>query len=133
MKMTCVLHCATSRERGMSRRGENWTELLAKLASAPVEFIVVDGVATILNDVVYRTDDIDVVHRRSPENIEWLMAVLNGLDAYFPTSCTASCVRARCGPLRTGSQAVLTLSGYRPSSSQWIEKHLGEPKHAAAQ
>jgi hypothetical protein len=67
----------------MSRLTENWTELLAKLASAQVEFIVVGGVAAILNDVVYRTDDIDVVHRRSPENIERLMAVLDSLDAHF--------------------------------------------------
>jgi hypothetical protein len=66
-----------------TRLAENWTELLAKLASAQVEFIVVGGVAAILNDVVYRTDDMDVVHRRTPENIERLMAVLESLDAHF--------------------------------------------------
>ena len=67
----------------MSRLAENWAELLAKLAAAQVEFIVVGGVAAILNDVVYRTDDIDVVHRRTPENIERLVAVLDKLDAHF--------------------------------------------------
>ncbi|MBL9045547.1 MAG: hypothetical protein JNM83_28320 [Myxococcales bacterium] len=67
----------------MSRLEENWTELLARLAAAKVEFVVVGGVAAILNDVVYRTDDIDVVHRRTPENIERLMGVLDSLDAHF--------------------------------------------------
>jgi hypothetical protein len=67
----------------MSRLEENWTELLARLAAAKVEFVVVGGVAAILNDVVYRTDDIDVVHKRTPENIERLMGVLDSLDAHF--------------------------------------------------
>jgi hypothetical protein len=66
-----------------TRLAENWTELLARLASARVEFIVVGGVAAILNDVVYRTDDMDVVHRRTPENIDRLMSVLESLDAHF--------------------------------------------------
>ena len=34
----------------MTRLAENWTELLAKLAAAQVEFIVVGGVAAILGD-----------------------------------------------------------------------------------
>lgn len=83
----------------MSRLGENWTELLAKLASAQVEFIVVGGVAAILNDVVYRTDDIDVVHRRSPENIERLMAVLDGLDAHFRNDLMHPKLRPRASDL----------------------------------
>lgn len=78
-----------------TRLADNWTELLAKLASAHVEFIVVGGVAAILNDVVYRTDDMDVVHRRTPENIERRMAVLESLDAHFRNDLMQRTLRPR--------------------------------------
>lgn len=81
------------------RLAENWTELLARLASAEVEFIVVGGVAAILNDVVYRTDDMDVVHRRTPENIERLMSVLESLDAHFRNDLMHRKLRPRAADL----------------------------------
>ena len=34
---------------------------MATLAAAQVEFIVVGGVAAILNEVMYRTDDVDMI------------------------------------------------------------------------
>lgn len=102
------MRCATLRERTMTRLAENWTELLATLAAAQVEFIVVGGVAAILNDVVYRTDDIDVVHRRTPDNIERLIAVLDRLDAHFRNDLMRRKLRPR--PSDFAGQGHLLLS-----------------------
>ncbi|OGQ90163.1 MAG: hypothetical protein A2289_19890 [Deltaproteobacteria bacterium RIFOXYA12_FULL_58_15] len=57
--------------------------LLHSLVDAGVEFIVVGGAAAILHGAPTATQDLDIVHRRTPENIDRLLAVLERLDAYF--------------------------------------------------
>jgi hypothetical protein len=53
--------------------------LLATLCDSGVEFIVVGGVAAVLQGVPITTTDI--VHRRTPENVARLLEVLLKLDA----------------------------------------------------
>lgn len=53
-----------------------YEKLLASLARAGVEFIVVGGVAVALNGFVRTTDDVDILIKRSPENVERLLAAL---------------------------------------------------------
>jgi hypothetical protein len=55
--------------------------LLEKLCDAGVEFIVVGGAACVIQGAPITTNDLDIVHRRSPENIERLLDVLLQLDA----------------------------------------------------
>ena len=57
-------------------------ELLRRLADAGVEFIVVGGAAAVLHGAPITTEDLDIVHRRSPENVSRLRALLDELDAY---------------------------------------------------
>jgi len=60
-------------------------QLLAELEAGGVEFIVVGGVAAVLQAVPIVTADVDIVHRRTPENIDRLLVVLGRLDAcYWP-------------------------------------------------
>ena len=47
------------------------------------EFILVGGLAAVLNGAPMYTFDIDVVHSRDPANIDRLRPVLEGLDAVF--------------------------------------------------
>jgi predicted nucleotidyltransferase len=56
-------------------------ELLRRLADARVEFIVVGGAAAVLHGAPITTEDLDIVHRRSPENVSRLRALLDELDA----------------------------------------------------
>jgi hypothetical protein len=58
-------------------------EMLSALAAAQVEFIIVGGVAGRLHRASVLTEDLDIVHHRTPENIERLMAVIEQMDAYF--------------------------------------------------
>jgi hypothetical protein len=55
--------------------------LLAALCDSGVEFIIVGGVAAVLQGAPISTTDLDIVHRRSPENVARLLAVLLNLDA----------------------------------------------------
>ena len=55
--------------------------LLAKLCDAGVEFIIVGGAAAVVQGVPITTNDLDIVHRRTPENVARLLDVLLSLDA----------------------------------------------------
>ena len=57
--------------------------LLQALLDAGVEFVVVGGVAATLNGVPINTFDVDVAHRRTEENVDRLMSVLDALDAVY--------------------------------------------------
>lgn len=60
-----------------------FAEILRLLAAGEVEFIVVGMTAGILHGAPVATLDLDVVHHRSPENVERLMRVLGDLDAVY--------------------------------------------------
>jgi len=60
-----------------------YAELLRRLAANKVEFIVVGMMAGVLRGAPVLTVDLDVVHRRSPENVSRLLRVLEGLDAVY--------------------------------------------------
>jgi len=57
-------------------------ELLRQLADARVEFIVVGGAAAVIHGAPITTEDLDIVHRRTPENVSRLKMVLDQLDAH---------------------------------------------------
>jgi hypothetical protein len=55
--------------------------LLAALVEAGIEFLVVGGAAAVLHGAPTTTWDLDIVHRRSPQNIHLLSALLEKLHA----------------------------------------------------
>ncbi len=55
--------------------------LLGELVGAGVEFVIVGGAAAVLQGAPVTTLDLDIVHRRTPENVARLLAVLERLDA----------------------------------------------------
>jgi hypothetical protein len=56
-------------------------EILLRLADAGVEAIVVGMAAGVLQGVPTMTWDLDIVHRRTPENVARLLRVLHDIDA----------------------------------------------------
>lgn len=60
-----------------------YRNLLRALAEARVEFIVVGGVAGVLQGAPIVTFDLDLVHRRTPENVQRLLGVLEALHARY--------------------------------------------------
>ena len=57
--------------------------ILEVLAEHKVEFIIVGGVAGVLHGAIMFTLDLDIVHNRSPDNIERTLAALTELDAFY--------------------------------------------------
>lgn len=55
--------------------------LLDALLAAEVEFVVIGGLAAVLHGAPVVTADIDIVHRRTPDNIARLLGVLLPLRA----------------------------------------------------
>lgn len=55
--------------------------LLKALTDQEVEFIVVGAAAGVIQGALSTTADLDVVHRRTPENVERLYELLRRLDA----------------------------------------------------
>lgn len=66
----------------MHLRDADLEALLQALVDAGVEFIVVGGAAAILHGAPTATQDLDIVHRRPPENVDRLLALVERLDAY---------------------------------------------------
>lgn len=60
-----------------------FAEILRLLAEGEVEFVVVGMTAGVLHGAPVTTVDLDVVHRRSPENVARLLRVLSALDAVY--------------------------------------------------
>jgi hypothetical protein len=60
-----------------------FAEILRLLAAHDVEFVVVGMTAGILHGAPVTTVDVDVVHRRSAENVARLLRVLAELDATY--------------------------------------------------
>ena len=65
----------------MPRAG--FAEILRLLARSEVEFIVVGMTAGVLQGAPATTLDVDVVHRRSPENVARLLEALRQLAAVY--------------------------------------------------
>ncbi len=61
----------------------NLIELLRLLEAAGVEFVVVGGMAGVMQGAPVVTVDIDIVHRRTTENVARLLGVLEGIDARY--------------------------------------------------
>jgi predicted nucleotidyltransferase len=61
----------------------NFHELLQALVTANVEFIIVGGAAATAHGSARLTEDLDIVYRRTPENVEHIVAALLPYDPYL--------------------------------------------------
>ena len=48
-----------------------------------VDFVVVGGIAAVLNGAPVNTFDLDIVHARDPENVAKLVLALSAMDAIY--------------------------------------------------
>ena len=61
----------------------NLSELLEKLCESGVEFILVGGLAAVVQGSPLTTMDVDIVHKRSPDNINSLIRFLETAEAEY--------------------------------------------------
>ena len=67
---------------GKESPGPDLSQLLEGLLAAGVDFILVGGLAAVVQGAPVTTLDVDIVHHRSPENIDKLYAFLKDINAY---------------------------------------------------
>lgn len=60
-----------------------FADLLELLAEHEIDFIVVGMTAGILQGAPVTTVDLDIVHRRTPENVDRLLRALTAVDAVY--------------------------------------------------
>ncbi|MHC4913006.1 MAG: hypothetical protein ACYTE5_08385 [Planctomycetota bacterium] len=60
----------------------NLGAILEGLIEAGVDFILVGGLAAVVQGAPVTTMDVDIVHNQSPENIAKLLAFLKSIDAF---------------------------------------------------
>ncbi len=85
--------------------------VLSELHAAGVEFLVVGGLAAVLNGTPVHTYDVDVVHHRTPENIDRLMPVLENLDAVYRIQPERRLRPGKPALMSTGHQNLITKYG----------------------
>jgi predicted nucleotidyltransferase len=56
---------------------------LRALREGGVNFVVVGGIAAVLNGAPVNTFDLDIVHARDPENVAKLVLALSAMDAIY--------------------------------------------------
>jgi hypothetical protein len=87
------------------------TAMIRALHDAKVEFLVVGGVSAVLNGVPVNTFDVDVVHRRTSENVDRILPVLEALDAVYRIQPERRLRPGRQALMSTGHQTLLTKYG----------------------
>lgn len=85
--------------------------ILQTLAEHGVGFIVVGGVGAVLQGAPLSTFDLDLVHSRTPENINRLLAALEALDAHYRASAAHQSRPARSHLSSPGHQLLMTRFG----------------------
>jgi predicted nucleotidyltransferase len=85
--------------------------LLQALLDAGVEFVVVGELSAMLNGVPGGMFGVDVVHRRTAENVDLLMPVLDNLDAVYRIQAERRLRPGRPALLSTGHQNLITRYG----------------------
>lgn len=85
------------------------TTLLYRLAASNVQFILVGGLAAVIQGAAIATFDVDIVHQRSAENVDRLMVFLDAIHAFF---------RGRPDPPLPPSRSVLLGPGHSLFTTQ---------------
>lgn len=93
----------------MNHPRPRFRDALETLARHRVDLVVVGGVAAVLNGAPISTLDLDIVHARTPENLERLLAALTELDARY-RDLTGRVLRPELSALAGGGHHLLVTS-----------------------
>jgi len=63
--------------------GANLSAIIEGLVTAEVQFVIVGGLAAVIQGAPVTTMDVDIVYNRCPENISKLFAFLQSIDAIY--------------------------------------------------
>jgi hypothetical protein len=89
----------------------DYLALMQTLADHRVEFIVIGGVCAVLHGAPVTTFDLDVVHSRTPENLNRLLSTLTDLNAFYRGQGARRLTPGLSHLASTGHQLLMTNLG----------------------
>lgn len=95
----------------MNKAKPDYLGILQTLARHQVKFIVVGGVAAVLEGAPVATFDLDVVHSRDVENVDRLLAAMADLEAQYRLPGRVAARPERSHLLSPGHQLLMTRLG----------------------
>ncbi len=63
----------------------DFIRILETLAKHEVDFLITGGISAVIQGAPVTTFDLDIVHKRSSENVQRLVAALNEMEAHYRT------------------------------------------------
>jgi predicted nucleotidyltransferase len=87
------------------------TTLLSRLAASGVEFVLVGGLAAVAQGAPLTTQDVDIVHRRTAENVENLLEFLATVNARYRGHSGAALLPSASALLGSGHNLLMTDLG----------------------
>ena len=91
--------------------GTDFLAVIQALNEHEVDFIIVGGVAAVLEGAPISTFDLDIVHSRNPGNVERLLKALSELDAHYRMQPERQLRRQASHLLSAGHQLLMTRFG----------------------
>jgi hypothetical protein len=85
--------------------------ILKVLVEHQVDFIVVGGVGAALHGAMVSTLDLDIVHSRTPENVDQLLTALEELEAFYREQPARRIVPQKSHLMSPGHQLLMTKYG----------------------
>ena len=95
----------------MSKPKPDFLAILGTFCDRHVDFIIVGGVAGVLQGAPISTFDLDVVHSREPGNLHRLLGALNALGAHYRTPGGKDLRPQHSHLASTGHQLLMTEAG----------------------
>jgi hypothetical protein len=96
----------------MASPPQSLTTLLARLAASGTDFLLVGALAAVAQGAPLTTLDVDVVHRRGPDNVDRLLGFLASVDARYRGRQAGSVLRpTRDALLGDGHHLLVTSFG----------------------
>jgi predicted nucleotidyltransferase len=90
----------------------DFVKIIRTLARRQVDFIVVGGIAAVVQGAAMATFDLDLVHSREPANIERLLRALEDLEARYRAPGAEDRRPARSHLASEGHQLLTTRAGH---------------------
>src|SRR5262245_10344429 len=87
------------------------TTLLSELAASGAEFLLVGGLAAVAQGAPLTTQDVDIVHRRTVENVDRLLGFLSSIGARYREQTDAPIPPSRQALLGPGHNLLMTDLG----------------------
>lgn len=89
----------------------DFIRILETLAKHEVDFLITGGISAVIQGAPVTTFDLDIVHKRSSENVQRLVAALNEMEAHYRTRRDIEILPETSALMGSGHHLLMTRFG----------------------